>query len=100
MELYFRKTGFSSGKSPQWADKWGEKTAGEQQSAVFLDGEQCVGECEVHFVSGEADNLRARHFYKKNGFPGWEPPRAVTGNFQNEKTGERGEKKNWCLNVR
>ena len=68
MELYFRKTGFSSGKSPQWADKWGEKTAGEQRTAVFFDGEQCVGECEVHFVSGEADNLRARHFYKKNGF--------------------------------
>ena len=58
VELYYRKTRFSSGNSPQWAGTWGEKTAGEQRTAVFLDGEQCVGECEVHFVSGEAAYLR------------------------------------------
>ena len=90
---------------------WGEETAGGQRTAHFFDGEQCVGECEVHFVSEEiaylrwiyvssplqnrgigsrcirslrnalaeegfsrldtdtaVGNLRARHFYEKNGF--------------------------------
>ena len=44
-------------------------------------------------------NLRARHFYEENVFSGRESPEAVTGIFQNEKTRERGEKINCCLEL-